>query len=247
MFSWGKILAGLVGIVQWFQEQFRLSEARQNERDKMNVETFKKIETGRKARDLVDTDADYAAKLLKELSPAETVASDDGQLLQELRTRLHSARDSGNNPAWYIKELFNVPDALHKYTGRSLGNLETCHGELQLVCLELSKRVNATAIEGTRSMARQQELFDSGASQVGPGQSKHNRFPSDAVDIVPAEAPKLWAQKKDLPSRDYYEFAEIFFEIAGHYGIAIRWGGDWDGDKDYSDQSFNDFAHFERL
>jgi peptidoglycan L-alanyl-D-glutamate endopeptidase CwlK len=27
----------------------------------------------------------------------------------------------------------------------------------------------------------------------------------------------------------------------------IRWGGDWDGDQDFRDQTFDDLAHFELI
>jgi hypothetical protein len=28
-------------------------------------------------------------------------------------------------------------------------------------------------------------------------------------------------------------------------GIGLRWGGDWDSDKDFSDQNFDDLVHWE--
>ena len=28
-------------------------------------------------------------------------------------------------------------------------------------------------------------------------------------------------------------------------GIRLRWGGDWDGDNELRDQTFNDLVHFE--
>jgi len=35
--------------------------------------------------------------------------------------------------------------------------------------------------------------------------------------------------------------------IAEEMGVAIRYGGDWDGDKKTADQRFNDLPHWEIL
>lgn len=250
--TWAKIIAGIVGIVSWFQEQFRISQIRQDERNEVNAETLKVVVKGKEAKDMVANNPEYAAALAHELGldsvpDDRNHPGDDGLILSELRNRLSEARRSSGNKSWNITELLNIPTAVYRYSKSSLGKLETCHGELQIICLELSKTRDCTVVWGTRSLADQQKAYDSGASKMKPGKSKHNRNPSDAVDIVPAAAIKLWAQKKDLPASEYQQFAKEFLKIAKRYGIEIRWGGDWDRDGDSSDQTFMDFAHFERV
>jgi peptidoglycan L-alanyl-D-glutamate endopeptidase CwlK len=33
--------------------------------------------------------------------------------------------------------------------------------------------------------------------------------------------------------------------VASEEGVNVRWGGDWDGDRDIDDQTFDDLPHFE--
>ena len=40
-------------------------------------------------------------------------------------------------------------------------------------------------------------------------------------------------------------FAGYVQGVAEQLGIKIRWGGDWDSDFDFKDQTFNDLVHFE--
>ena len=43
----------------------------------------------------------------------------------------------------------------------------------------------------------------------------------------------------------FVDFAGYVKGVAEDLGIAIPWGGDWDGDGDFSDQRFHDLPHFE--
>jgi len=246
MLTWAKIVELVLRIGSWFQRRAEADRNIQAGRNQRDAETLVKIEKGRAARELADNDAEYAGLLLKELGLGSRGNSDDGQLLSELRDRMSQEPGSLRYGSGHIEKLCNIPGVVYGYSSTSLRKLSTCQYELQLVGLELTKEQDCTVVCGTRSMADQQISFDSGASKLPPGRSLHNRTPSDAFDIVPAEAPRLWAIGKDLPSGEYYAFAERVFKIASRYRIELRWGGDWDGDKDYSDQSFNDFAHFER-
>ena len=40
-------------------------------------------------------------------------------------------------------------------------------------------------------------------------------------------------------------FASFVLGVAAVLGINIRWGGDWDGDREYKDENFRDLPHFE--
>lgn len=247
MFTWATVVSGVLGVLKGFLKLFEIDLYKQAGKDQRDAETLANVSKGREARELARTDAAHAKLLLKELGLGSREGSDDRQLLFELQSRMSATNGSPEYGAGHIAELRNVQGALYKYSSASLGKLSTCQYELQLIGLELTLETDATVVCGTRSMEDQEKAFNSGASKVPPGQSLHNRFPSDAFDIVPAEAPRLWAKKKDLPSAEYYAFAERVFAIADRYNIALRWGGDWDGDRDYSDQTFNDFGHFERV
>lgn len=149
----------------------------------------------------------------------------------------------GRGRTWQLRGLETL---VYPYAERSVIALRTCIPQLQWICLELAMEFNITVLEGTRSMAKQAEVFESGASTVPPGKSKHNSMPSLAVDICPAAAPRLWAEGKDLPRAEYDKIAARAFELAKQIDFPLRWGGDWDGDGDTSDQKFNDLVHFER-
>jgi peptidoglycan L-alanyl-D-glutamate endopeptidase CwlK len=116
--------------------------------------------------------------------------------------------------------------------------LQTVHPDLQAVCSSVIQTYDFSVLEGFRSDERQDELFRQGKSKLQAGDSKHNSFPSRAVDIVPY--PIDW----DDINR-FYLLAGFMFQAASSLNVQIRWGGDWDMDWDHRDQSFFDLPHFE--
>ena len=68
--------------------------------------------------------------------------------------------------------------------------------------------------------------------------SAHNKQPSQAVDLAPW--PIDW---EDTAS--FHRRAGVILGMAHLYGMAVRWGGDWDSDGNTTDQLFNDLVHFE--
>ena len=87
---------------------------------------------------------------------------------------------------------------------------------------------------GKRTPERQLELFNAKKSKTLD--SKH--LTGRAVDVAPY--PIDW----DDTDR-FYHFAGYVFGIAESMGIHLRWGGDWDSDFTFTDQSFHDLPHFE--
>ena len=118
--------------------------------------------------------------------------------------------------------------------------LTTCDPRLQEVLQEVVKEFDCSVLEGHRSADRQQELFEQGKSKVQYPNSKHNSYPSAAVDVVPY--PVDW---DDLERMAY--FAGYVKGVAAAKGIKLRWGGDWDSDGYIKDHSFLDYPHFEIL
>jgi len=121
---------------------------------------------------------------------------------------------------------------------RSRERLETCHPKLQELLNEVVKNYDCSVLQGNRSKEEQDEYFNTGRSKVQYPNSKHNSMPSLAVDVAPY--PIDWEN-----TNRFYHFAGYVLGIADKLGIDLRWGGDWDSDKDFSDQTFNDLPHFE--
>ncbi len=117
-------------------------------------------------------------------------------------------------------------------------NLETCHTDIQIILREAIKTIDFSVISGHRGPKEQNEAFISGNSKLKYPESKHNGFPSKAVDIVPYPC-----NYNDLGS--FYLLAGYITRVAEEKGIKIRHGGDWDGDWKTKDQTFNDLGHFE--
>ena len=131
---------------------------------------------------------------------------------------------------------------MYKFSASSQANLLTCHADLIAVGQEVIKYIDCTAIQGYRSCEEQNELYRRGLTKLEGGQSKHNYQPSLALDLAPYTAGKgiVWSNY-----RQFYFFGGAVKAIAAQMGISLRWGGDWDGDNDFSDQTFIDLLHFE--
>ena len=118
--------------------------------------------------------------------------------------------------------------------------LKTCHPLLIEICNEAIEIMDFSVICGHRSQKEQTKAFDSGHSKVQFPRSRHNVSPSRAVDIAPYRKGVQWDDKEA-----FCLLAGIMFGIAATKGVKLRWGGDWDGDFNVHDQTFNDLAHFE--
>jgi len=107
-----------------------------------------------------------------------------------------------------------------KFSKKSLDRLATCDERLQRICNELIKETDFTVLCGWRSKIEQDAAFASGASDLKYPESKHNKFPSLAVDIAPY--PIDW--------NNHVAFKELsvkFLKISSKMGIKVTWGGSW--------------------
>jgi len=120
---------------------------------------------------------------------------------------------------------------MNKFSKRSLAKLETCHEDLQRLFNEVIKRQDCTVLSGTRDEETQNKLFDEGRSKLRYPKSKHNSFPSAAVDVV--FYPIDW---NDIPK--HIDFMNLVKRIAEEMDIDIQAGGDW--------KHFKDYVHYER-
>lgn len=123
--------------------------------------------------------------------------------------------------------------------------LEQCHPLLQALFEKVIERYDCKVLEGYRSPSRQDLLYSQGQSKAEGGQSAHNYEPSLGVDVTPYPIPKNWGERDENEKDKFYHFAFYVLGVAHAMGIQLRWGGDWDSDKDVNDQAFNDLVHFE--
>ena len=129
-----------------------------------------------------------------------------------------------------------------KFSKRSKGNLATADTKLQQLFNAVIEEFDCTVIYGHRTPEEQFDLFKKGRERkdgwwvkVGPTvtnldglnkKSKHNYFPSKAVDVVPY--PLDW---KDIEA--FENLAKVVKAKAEELNITVTWGGDWTSIKDY--------------
>ena len=123
--------------------------------------------------------------------------------------------------------------------------LNSCDERLQKVVKKVIETWNIAVIYGYRNKAEQDKAFASGKSKLKFPASKHNTFPSSAIDMLPVEVVnnRETIDWKDRERMHY--FAGFVIATAEAMGVALRWGGDWDGDTEVKDNGFDDLAHFE--
>lgn len=138
------------------------------------------------------------------------------------------------------------------YSARSEQRLSQVHPSLQHVFRRIIGPWDHTILVGFRGKAEQDLAFRTGRSSLAWPKSKHNggqpRNPirsdgqpfSLAVDAAP------WPIDWDDIER-FRAFGGYVLGVGDTLGIPIRWGGDWDGDRDFKDQRLIDLVHFELL
>jgi len=114
----------------------------------------------------------------------------------------------------------------YKWGKKSLDLLATCDKRLQLLANEMIKAsdFDLTITCGYRGQKEQEEAFEQGKSKAHFGQSKHNTFPSEAIDIMPC-SPVKW-EKTDYR---WWKMIASAYEIARKNGIKIRSGAFFSG------------------
>lgn len=125
------------------------------------------------------------------------------------------------------------------FSARSLARLATCRPELQRLFKAVVADTDCTIICGHRAKAEQDKARAEGKSKLRWPRSKHNRYPSAAVDAAPWPLP-AWDD-----SEAFIDFAQVVIKKAEELGIKIRYGGDWNGNGRSDDERFLDLVHFE--
>lgn len=116
------------------------------------------------------------------------------------------------------------------FSSKSQDRLATCRRELQDVMNEAIKHYDFSVIYGFRGQKDQDDAVAAGNSRLPWPMSRHNRWPSEAVDIAPY--PINWENEKE-----FYYLAGFIMGIAAMKGIKLKWGGRW--------KNLVDTPHFE--
>jgi peptidoglycan LD-endopeptidase CwlK len=121
----------------------------------------------------------------------------------------------------------------------SLTRLSTCDERLQKIFNEVIKSIDCSILCGHRGEAEQNRLFAERKTKVIYPHSKHNTWPSKAVDVIP------------FPLKDWKNI-ELFKTLAAYIkaeaavqGVKLRWGADWNMNGRTDDERFLDYPHWE--
>jgi hypothetical protein len=134
-----------------------------------------------------------------------------------------------------------------KFSNISTVRLATCDDRLQAICNELIKIADFIVLCGHRDKKEQEEAFENGNTRVHFPNSRHNSYPSEAVDLVPywQDEPHVrWGSKLEYEKyksinesfEDFYTYekavidsfdslAKKFLDVASSLKIKIEWGG----------------------
>ena len=119
-----------------------------------------------------------------------------------------------------------------EFSARSKKNLGECDKRLQDIFNEVIQRYDCTIVCGYRGQEAQDEAFHNGYSLLKFPMSKHNTYPSLAVDVVPY--PSMWDNEKE-----FYYLAGYVQAVADKLNVRIKWGGSF--------EKFSDFAHWQLI
>lgn len=135
-----------------------------------------------------------------------------------------------------------------KFSIKSKQRLYTCDPQLRKVLDFVIQFYDITILKGIREKEEQDQAFAQGHSKVKWPDSKHNVVPpriySKAVDLAP------YPFNHGNPTREDIErfmfIAGFILGVAESMGVKLRWGGDWNGDFQFT-EDFQDLFHFELI
>lgn len=130
----------------------------------------------------------------------------------------------------------------YKFSERSLSRLATVHPLLQMIAYEGLRQMDLTIVSGRRTIAEQQRLVSLGRSKTTHSYHVAKRLggPAFAVDLAP------WVEGGEAKERRYfYYMGGVLETLAYLLGVPVIWGGDWNSNMVFSDQSFDDLYHLQ--
>lgn len=134
---------------------------------------------------------------------------------------------------------------MYRYSEKSQFQKFTCHPDLQKILNELIKEFDCTVLSGHRGQKEQDYFFKIGTSKKYFPNSKHNKDPSMAVDVVPYPYDDKDIQRYILLAGRILGIAQMLYQ-EGKITHRVRWGGDWNKNNIVKDDGW-DFGHFELI
>ena len=132
-----------------------------------------------------------------------------------------------------------------RFSEKSRAILDTCDAKLIRIAEIAINRVDFSVISGHRGQEEQTKLLMEKRSHLGFPHSKHNKTPSMAFDLMPYPMIGDWNTPENI--KRFVLLGGYMIGLSGIMGIKLRWGGDWNGNFDMTDQRFHDLPHFELL
>lgn len=133
-----------------------------------------------------------------------------------------------------------------RFSATSRRNLETCHRDLQILFNTVVHHFDCAVKYGHRGEREQNAMQRAGTSQKRYPNSKHNKKPSMAADVYPYPIAFEDRERMHFFAGYVLGVAEMLY-YEGLMIHRLRWGGDWDGDTEVKDNSFDDLGHFELI
>jgi peptidoglycan L-alanyl-D-glutamate endopeptidase CwlK len=120
----------------------------------------------------------------------------------------------------------------YEWGERSLFRINTCHPLLGTLFMRVIKRDNLpsdiTILCGYRDKAAQNLAFSQGASRLKWPKSKHNKYPSHAIDFAPYPIDWDKVERWDaLHTVILDEWLNMVEEELIPPGVTLSWGGTW--------------------
>jgi peptidoglycan LD-endopeptidase CwlK len=103
----------------------------------------------------------------------------------------------------------------------------------------LNEVSDVSLVCGHRSESAQNQLYPEFTKVRWPD-SKHNKYPSEAVDLQPFPYPQVESELREQLA--YIAGRAIQYAQSRH--ITLRWGGDWNRNGSIVDNKFDDLYHF---
>ena len=123
-----------------------------------------------------------------------------------------------------------------RFSKLSIQRLDTCAMPLQILMRKAIELSDFSVLCGYRDEEEQNEAYKNGFSKLKYPKSKHNKQPSEAVDVVPY--PIDWSDRErfiklsKVIKKVWSEMSEV-----EKGGWELSWGGDW--------KKFSDLPHWE--
>lgn len=130
------------------------------------------------------------------------------------------------------------------FSSSSLSRLKTVDEKLQMIMKEALRTspidFGIPQYGGKRTAEEQNKLYKDDLSELDGYEKISYHQTGKAVDIYAYVNGKASWNEKHLTI-----LAGHIIGVAKRFGVELRWGGDWDRDWDFKDQSFHDLVHFE--